>query len=259
MSNNKYNNTSDIMDYLENELDNAKRAAFEQQMKEDPELSMEVEAHKKLREELSEETALYDIVNKAYEKHKAEPVVKKQEPSKRGIVKKLIPLGAIAAAATILLFFLPSMFKTTLDDVNVTHASADIYEAPSNRSTDGENRRNAYEAYNTNKAEGYKKALPYFEGIQVKNQKDRLLMGISYAKTQQYDEALNLLTPLSQKIDEYPNEATRAQWEIIGVYLAQGDTDKALAQTQTYMNEVPESQQEKAAKKLLRQLRKLKK
>lgn len=259
MSDNKYNNTSDIMDYLENELDNAKRTAFEQQMKEDPELSMEVEAHKKLREELSEETALYDIVNKAYEKHKESPLkVEKQAPPKRGIVKRLMPLVAVATAAMVLLFFLPTMFESSLNDAQTTFASADTYKAPSTRSTDEENQGKAYEAYNRNTVEGYKNALAHFEKIEKKNPEDKLLTGISYAKTQQYDKALNLLTPLSQQ-DEYPNKATRAQWEIIGVHLARGDTDKALVQTEAYMSEVPENQQEKVTKKLLRQIKKIKK
>lgn len=262
MSDNKYNNTSDIMDYLENELDNAKRAAFEQQMKEDPELSIEVETHKKLREQLSEETALYDIVNKAYEKHKESPLkVEKQERTKTRIIRRLRPLIAAAAVLIPLFFFFQNILfdTTTIGEARQTHASVAHHGATSKRGADEENRKKAYEAYNKNTLEEYQKAIPHFEKIQKRNSWDRLYMGISYVKNKQYDEALNLLAPLSQKIDEYPNEATRAQWEIIGIHLARGDTDKALVQTEAYINEVPENQQEKVAKKLLRQLKKIKK
>jgi len=269
MSNNKYNNTSDIMDYLENELDNAKRTAFEQQMQEDPELSTEVEVHKKLREQLSEEAALYDIVNKAYEKHKEHSPelekkaslhkVEEEKPQKPSRIRQLMPYIAVAAAAAVLLFFLPSMFKSTLDNANTTFASAETYKAPTHKGAeDDESRLKAYEAYNINTEEGYKKALPYFEKIEKKNPEDELLMGISHAKTQQYDQALNLLTPLSQQMADYPNKATQAQWEIIGIHLARGDTDKALVQTETYVKNAPPKNQQ-LAKKLLSQLKKIKK
>lgn len=258
MSVSKYNNTSDIMDYLENELDNAKRTAFEQQMQEDPELSAEVEVHKKLREQLSEEAALYNIVNKAYEKHKENQnplkVVKQEEQlPKPSSIRKLLPRIAAAAAVLIPLFFvINNLFTTYTSQQVLAQNFSTSVEAPKTRGS-------LTDAYNTYNEGDYEKAITYFEKTEKKEPMDELLMGISYAKIKQYDKALNQLIPLSKKTKDYPTQAIEAQWEIIGIYLAQGNTEQALANAKEYTKNVPKENQHENTKRLLRQLKKIKK
>jgi len=142
----------------------------------------------------------------------------------------------------------------------VTYTPQEVYaqnfstsvEAPTDRGS----LTDAYDAYNEN---DYKGAITYFEKTENKKSIDKLLMGISYAKIKQYDNALSQLTPLSKKIDEYPNEAIQAQWEIIGIHLAQGNTEQALTYAKEYTENIPENNQHKNTKRLLRQLSKIKK
>ncbi len=173
-------NENKIVKYLRNRLPEADRLAFEEAIKNDP----------KLAEEVEETSIALAVLKTGYnrERKKAlKALMTEHKPKPTTIFSRIAPYLAAASIALLLAFGIYHFYPTSSSEL-----FADQYFKPfsiAQKSSDGLTatlQEKAYDFYNKRQ---YNEAIPILEQLYSDNSKNRLLAGIAFYKTGNYQKA----------------------------------------------------------------------
>lgn len=215
--------------YFNDELDEAARAAFNQQLKEDPNLAKSFAQRKQMedflavrpgREQLKAEIAeLGDTFFPA----SGEGAIAKRIPIRR----RLYWIAGAAAAAIILLLLLPTWLNSPPTYQQFAdHRPLSMQE----RGTDQQNSQQIETAFN---AGDYSSVLPLLEQhlqVQPDDQQAQIYASIAALELDQIDKAIAVLRPIGNGQSIYKSTA---QWYLALAYLKQKNYDQSRAALST--------------------------
>lgn len=249
-----------IASYLNNQMDEAEKTAFEALLESDAELASFLETYKTLEGVYNEEkwtvktTASVEEVKKLAHQFRTDDVLdlsKKiraiqqenhvQKSPKRKTYFYYIS-SAVAVAAIFTLFYFSFMQSLSPNEAFEQYHNWNTLPSFQDKGIAGDTKANLIKAETLFEEGKYKEALTLFSSTTKNidyNPNAALYIGISQLELQQYSEALKTFDVLknSDAIDKH-----KAHWYTALIYLKQGDAEKAkntleiLIQNPTYYN-----------------------
>ena len=215
--------TQHIDKYLDGELSEPEVNTFEAEMQKDGDFAYEV----KLQQTARETVEYANFMDKIEKVRSEKPPSEQPEKSSNGIIRRLLPIVGLAAAALIALLIWPFWHSSPVDKEQQWTALAEdnyqTYALDITRKGEGEQSlTQAEKAYNSG---DYETALPIFEKYP-----DNVEVQLAKGNAEYNLGKLDAATATFERIisaDKYPYHEPTANWYLALSYLQQDQPEKA--------------------------------
>ncbi len=248
--------------YLDQVLSDTERIAFEERIKNDPDLANEVTINREMRIQYGNSntftTSKYapEIVTnlKSHIQSKETEELSRQIKEGKKLYdknlarKKTIIRYMYATVAAVALIFLISTFFINQDlSTEELYAQNSNWENLPSLTVKGENQQNLAKGEALFNAKKYTEAISYFEGNESNNPHVLIYLGISHLESNNYQKALATFNQLKTN---NTLGSHKAYWYISLTYLKQGQKERAIAALQLLRQNQNNYQYDKAGELL---------